>query len=894
MKKLMLLDGNSLVYRAFFALSQADMRTTNGDPTGAIYGFLTMLFTLMTDHKPDGLAVAFDLPHPTFRHERVETYKAGRAKTPDDLLEQLPKIKEILPSMGIHIIEIQGYEADDILATLATQARKAKIETIVITGDRDSYQLVEDPYIKVLYNRKGVSDYILFDEEGIRERTGVAPTDYVKYAALRGDKSDNLPGVPGVGEKTAAKLVNEFGTLDGIFQAADQQKPKLKENLLSNEDLARLNEEVMTLIRDVPLEVDVLSLKVGEFDAEVTQVFFQEFELRTLMTKLNDAFGSSIAMEDDGSDQSNLDLANDCVALDNSDDLKSLLDEIVHSKVPIALSASWDAEQEMPIGFALGRDPSVGHSAWFPFSYLEDEGISDEFKQFLRRDAGIIGHGLKKLIRSLLALDFPTPKIIMDTEIAAYLLNPSRNSYLLNDLLQEYAKLSVQTGSGIPEGQLDLDSQGDSNMQQIAIEAASIALLHKPLENLLKEEGLEQLNNEIELPLINVLAEMEFSGIQVDLEGLKRLRDRLESEVSNIRKKVHQLAGQEFNVNSTKQLQQVLFTDLNLEPRKKTKTGFSTDAQTLEKMRGDHPIIEELLEYREVEKLRSTYGQGLLNEVGSDERIRATFHQTVTATGRLSSVSPNLHNIPVRTEKGKVFREVFVAQNNHRLLVADYNQIELRCIAHLSSDPGLINAFNDGQDIHTATAAQVFGVKDADVTKAQREKAKMVSYGLAYGMEAYGLAQRLGIENKEAAKILNDYFSAFPSVKEYMDNAVNQAAEKGFTETLFGRKRKIPELKSSNSRVRSAAERQAMNAGIQGLAADIFKVALVNLNKRLKDDNLDSAIILQVHDEVILECPMDELAHAKELTLEEMESAFNLKVPLEVHMSSGMTWAEAK
>ena len=894
MKKLMLLDGNSLVYRAFHALSDADMRNSNGYPTGAIYGFLTMLFTLLTDHKPDGLVVAFDLPHPTFRHERVETYKAGRAKTPDDLLEQFPKIKDILPSMGIHTIELQGFEADDILATLATQAREAKIETIVITGDRDSYQLVEDPYVKVLYNRRGVSDYILFDEEGIRERTGVAPIDYVKYAALRGDKSDNLPGVPGVGEKTAAKLVNEFGTLDAIFESADQQSPKLKENLLSNEDLVRLNEEVMTLIRDVPLEVEVLSLKVGEFDAEATQVFFQEFELRTLLAKLNGVFGSSIAIEGAVSDQSDLDLANHCVALDNSDDLKSLLDEIGHLEVPIALSASWDAEQEIPIGFALGRDPSVGYSAWFPFSYLEDEGISDEFKQFLRRDAGIIGHGLKKLIRALLELDFPTPKIIMDTEIAAYLLNPSRNSYLLNDLLQEYAKLSVQRGPGIPEGQLDLDAQGDSNMQQIAIEAASIALLHKPLEDLIKEEGLAQLNNEIELPLINVLAEMEFRGIQVDLEGLKRLRDRLESEVSNVRKKIHQLAGQEFNVNSTKQLQQVLFTDLNLEPRKKTKTGFSTDAQTLEKMKGDHPIIEELLEYREVEKLRSTYGQGLLNEVGNDERIRATFHQTVTATGRLSSVSPNLHNIPVRTEKGKVFREVFVAQNNHRLLVADYNQIELRCIAHLSSDPGLINAFNDGQDIHTATAAQVFGVNDADVTKAQREKAKMVSYGLAYGMEAYGLAQRLGIENKEAAKILNDYFSAFPSVKEYMDKAVNQAKEKGFTETLFGRKRKIPELKSSNSRVRGAAERQAMNAGIQGLAADIFKVALVNLNKRLKDDNLDSAIILQVHDEVILECPMDELAQAKELTLAEMESAFDLKVPLEVHMSSGVTWAEAK
>ena len=360
-----------------------------------------------------------------------------------------------------------------------------------------------------------------------------------------------------------------------------------------------------------------------------------------------------------GSDQPSLDLKTIVVTIADSDDLKSLLDEIQHSKIPIALSASWEEEQEIPTGFALGRDPSVGKSAWFPSSYLNDKEISDKFKQFLQRDAGVIGHGLKKIIRSLFVLDFPAPKIIMDTEVAAYLLNPSRNSYLLNDLLQEYAKLSIQIGIEIPEGQLDLDLQSDSNMQQIAIEAAAIALLYKPLEDRIKEEGLGKLNNEIELPLIYVLAEMEFSGIQVDLEGLKRLRNQLEDEVSNAREKIHDLAGQEFNVNSTKQLQQVLFTDLNLEPRKKTKTGFSTDAQTLEKMKGDHPIIEELLEYREVEKLRSTYGQGLLNEVDNDERIRATFHQTVTATGRLSSVSPNLHNIPVRTERGKVFRVSF-------------------------------------------------------------------------------------------------------------------------------------------------------------------------------------------------------------------------------------------
>ena len=894
MKKLMLLDGNSLVYRAFFALSQADMRTSDGDPTGAIYGFLTMLFNLITDHRPDGLAVAFDLPHPTFRHERVDTYKAGRAKTPDDLLQQIPKIKEILPSMGIQTIELQGYEADDILATLATQAREGKIEAIVITGDRDSYQLVEDPFIKVLYNRKGVSDYILFDEDAIKERTGVSPSDYVKYAALRGDKSDNLPGVPGVGEKTAAKLVNEFQTLDGIFESADQQKPKLKENLLSNENLARLNEEVMTLVRDVPLEITVKSLQIGECDVATTQDFFQDFELRTLIKKMNDAFGVSLTVDEPDSDQKNLDLAKHCITLADSAALRTLLKEIQHSQTPIALSASWESDQNVPSGFGLGRDPSHGNSAWFPYSYLDDEETLNAFKQFLQREEGVIGHGLKELIRALLTAKLPAPEIIMDTEVAAYLLNPSRNSYLLSDLLQEYAKLSVETGADIQDGQLDLGSPGEPSMQQQAIEAASISLLYEPLESLIEEEGLQKLNNEIEVPLIYVLAEMEYTGIQVDVNGLKNLRNQLENEVIDARVRIHELAGQEFNVNSTKQLQQVLFADLSLEPRKKTKTGFSTDAQTLEKMKDDHPIIEKLLEYREVEKLRSTYGQGLLNEVDDDRRIRATFHQTVTVTGRLSSVSPNLHNIPVRTEKGKVFREVFIAKKNHKLLVADYNQIELRCIAHLSSDVGLINAFNNGQDIHTATAARVFGVNDSEVTKAQREKAKMVSYGLAYGMEAYGLAQRLGIENKEAAKILNDYFAAFPSVKDYMDKAVNEAKERGYTETLFGRKRKIPELKSSNSRVRNAAERQAMNAGIQGLAADIFKVALVNLNKRLKEENLDSSIILQVHDEVILECPVSELPHVEALTIEEMESAFSLDVPLEVNISSGMTWAEAK
>ena len=894
MKSVMLLDGNSLVYRAFFALSEADMRTSNGEPTGAIYGFLTMLFNLIVDHRPDGMAVAFDLPHPTFRHEKLETYKAGRAKTPDDLLQQIPKVKQVLASLGIETIELQGFEADDLLATLATQASLNEITATVITGDRDSYQLVSDPYIKVLYNRRGVSDYILFDEEAIKEKTGVLPEDYVKYAALRGDKSDNLPGVPGVGEKTAAKLVNQFGTLDGIFSAADQQTPKLQENLLENEDLARLNEEVMTLIRDAPIKVSIQNLEFGEFDDESVKNFFQEFELRTLAKRLDEVFGVSMPDDEFGGGPKELDLKSHSKILTSLEEVLEFLGEIAKNQSPVALTATYGSEQQSFSGLALGRDPAEGFSAWFPYEILSNKETQIAFREILQKRSGIIGHGLKPVIRLLLSENLPVPKIAMDTEIAAYLLNPSRNSYALQELMAEHANISVDLGTGTPDGQLDFESDKSSNSHASTLEAIMIALLYEQLNEKISNEGFDRLNNEIEIPLIQVLAEMEHYGIQVDLKRLEALRDQLESEVTTARGKIHSLAGHEFNVNSTKQLQEILFTKLDLEPRKKTKTGFSTDAQTLEKMKGDHPIIEELLLYREVEKLRSTYGQGLINEVDDDHRIRATFQQTVTRTGRLSSDSPNLHNIPVRTERGKVFREVFVAKENWELLVADYNQIELRCIAHLSSDPGLLSAFNNGEDIHTSTAARVFNINQSAVSKAQREKAKMVSYGLAYGMEAYGLAQRLGISNNEAARILGDYFEAFPAVKNYMDAAVNQAKEKGYTETLFGRKRKLPELSSSNSRVKNAAERQAMNAGIQGLAADIFKVAIVNLNRRLNEENLTSNIILQVHDEVILECPIEEIEKAKLLTIDEMSSAFPLDVPLEVNISSGKSWAEAK
>ena len=889
MKSVMLIDGNSLLYRAHFALSEADMRTSGGQPTGAIYGFLTMLINLIRDHNPEGIAVAFDLPTPTFRHEKVDTYKAGRAETPDDLLQQFDIVKETLEVLGIQSIAIPGYEADDILATYAAKAKKENISSIIVTGDRDSYQLVSDPFVKVLYNRRGVSDYVLYDEDGIRERTGVAPSDYVTYAALRGDKSDNLPGVPGVGEKTAAKLVNEYGTMDEIFDAADKQTPKLRSNLEDNEQLARLNVELMTLVDDVPTDVTLDDLKPKSPQTTDIKNLFERLELRTLYQRLGEVFEGEFEKGEERVQSSET----NCESLAAVSDLVGHLQKLEEKKEPIAIAGSWDAEGKLS-GLALVIDPDKASAVWFPVAFLREGEVKELFSDFLQRKPGIVGHGLKRIVRSLLWENYSPPNIYMDTQIAVYLLNPAEASYTLPSLATQYGEKNFTIGEKTEEGQLDLDGGPQIVEIEAAQEALCVSVLVEPLQSAIEEQKLVHLNNEIEIPLIIVLAEMEYLGIQVDLARLTGLRDELKGEVEEIRKVIHELAGEEFNINSPKQLQVVLFENLGLKPGKKTKTGYSTNAQTLEKMKDDHPVINHLLRYREVEKLRSTYGEGLLAVVGEGERIRATFHQTVTRTGRLSSDAPNLHNIPVRTEKGKVFREAFIAKKDWALLVADYNQIELRCIAHLSGDSGLIQAFEAGEDIHTSTAAQVFGVDPTAISKAQRERAKMVSYGLIYGMEAWGLAQRLGIGNKEAANILNSYFGAFPSVKEYMESTVQIAKERGYTETLFGRRRRIPELSSPNAMTRSLGERQAMNAGIQGLAADIFKIALVDLNHELKEKKMASRIVLQVHDEVILECPKEELPEAEKVTIEIMGSAFNMSVPLAVNISSGATWSEAK
>ncbi|WP_420437253.1 DNA polymerase I [Candidatus Poriferisocius sp.] len=897
----MLVDGNSLAYRAFFALPE-DMTTASGQVTNAVYGFTMMLMTLLRDHRPDRLAVAFDRPEPTFRHERITSYKANRRETPDTLRQQLGLVRQLVSTLQITAVDHAGVEADDVIATLATQARDRGDNVIIVTGDRDAYQLVEDPHIRVLYNKRGVSDYALYDEAGIEERTGVKPADYVAYAALRGDPSDNLPGVDGVGEKTAAKLINAYGGIEELYQHLDDQTPKLQQNLGAAEERVKLNLELMELLRDVPLDVGVDDLGFGQPDAAEVKELFEFLEFRRFGEFVADVLDVELDGMEDGAGA----LAVTVDEVSTAEAAAEALTVLAASAHPVALSAAWgnpldprQPHRRQLLGLAFSADLEAGKAVWLPADLLESSGRS-ALAEYFGGGNRFSAHDAKPLIVWLLGQGIDAAGLVLDTRIAAYLLDPASGRYELGDLLRTHSMLEFPDADQPDEARLFGEGSGDpaDPSMQAGLQALAVSHLAAPLLKALDAQGLRHLNDVMEVPLVRVLARMEHVGIRVDVDALTRLRDQLASDAERLRASVIEAAGGgKFNVNSSKQISELLFDKLGLTPQKKTPGGaYSTDAATLEKLRGEHPVVDELLDYREVEKLRSTYGEGLVAAVGiePDNRIRATFNQTVARTGRLSSDAPNLHNIPVRTETGRVFREVFVADVGCEFLVADYNQIELRCIAHLAEDPGLIDAFESGQDIHTSVAAQVFGIDPGAVGIEERSTAKMVSYGLAYGMEAYGLGQRLNIPTGEAAIILDAYFAAFPALREYMEKTVAEARARGYTETLFGRRRRIPEISSSNFRLRQAAERQAMNAGIQGLAADIFKVALVRLDHALENRGFDSRIILQVHDEVILEVPEGEQDAAAELTVETMAGACQLRVPLEVHLSSGRTWADAK
>jgi len=882
--ELFLLDGMSLAFRAYFALPP-DLATSDGLVTNAVHGFTNMLLSIVRDHRPGALAVAFDLPGGTFRDAMVEDYKGGRAETPPDLLPQFDMIRDLVRTLGIPLVSCPSFEADDVLATLATRSRDERRPVVVVTGDRDCFQLVEDPFVRVLYNKRGVSDYHLYDEAGIIDRTGIEPQRYPMLAAMRGDSSDNLPGVPGVGEKTAAKMLTSFGDLDGIYAHLDELTPKLRENMAANEALARSNFAVMTLVRDVPLDVDPLDLEMGGWHRADVQELFDRLEMRGAWRRVADMLDSGLLGPGiDGSSgvefstvmPDRVETQELVVTLAGSDRVPSIVAACgagVHAAV---LS---DDATEMALVLPGAAEVAVITAP------------SEAWTEVLLGAAAIRSDDAKRILRQTLAAGGNPVVPDGDVGIAGYLIDASTGEYDLATMARHHLA-AVDTSDLGASGQLSLDARpGD---EVLALSAVVVDRLVSALEPKLSELGLMDLYRQVELPLVRVLARMEDRGIAVDVDELRAIAEDLQSRVGELEQRVQDLAGHPFKVNSTQQLREVLFEELGLTPGKKTKTGYSTNAAVLEGLRGEHPIIEAILEYREIEKLRSTYGESLLAEVSSDGRIHATFRQTVARTGRLSSEQPNLHNIPVRTQEGRRFRKAFVPTTGWSLLAADYDQVELRVIAHLSGDPGLLAAFSSGEDIHRSIAANVYSIDPEAVSHEQRERAKMVSYGLAYGMEAFGLAQRLGGNVAEAREIMDRYFAAFPGLRAYMDRAVAEAKETLQTRTELGRIRPLRDLAAANGAVRAAAERQAMNAGIQGLAADIFKVALVRLDDRLERERLEARIVLQVHDEVLVEAPPDEREQVESATLEELMGAASLAVPLKVSLAWGESWADAK
>lgn len=969
MSKYLILDGHSLAYRAYFALSNSGLRDDNNNETHAIHGFYSMLAKLLDEIEPAGIAVAFDRPEPTFRDKLDPCYKDGRLETPQSLIFQVEAIKEIASALNIFTIEYPGYEADDLIATIATRAAEEERNALIVTGDRDSFQLVNDPYIEVLYLMHGVSEYGIYNEAKIKERTGVEPKYYPTLASLRGDPSDNLPGVAGIGPKTAAKLINEYGGLDEIYNHLDKYNPKQREALLFSKERVYLNLEMTVAVRNIPLDFTFDELRLGYENRQLLEDLFDKYKIRKtrdrifkiLDTKYSVGQSASKSREtgiEKDQHQEELDTAknspitnleftdetpvlkvlesptneqivdflntfqseNNLYILLPQKDAPSKSSSLIMTVLSIAEKSMsnfspvkeqffkkyvGDISDNHPwekhyIDDLLDKENIINDVLMIDLDSITDPKVRERLASFFAGNNYCITYKAKEVIKSLLNSGMAINNVIFDISLAGYLLDADIGQADLSALSDRFLgkgrrdEKSLQT----QEGQLEfaLPSDRDETSALISSYILTIVRLGKVLASTLKAVCGLVLLHEIEIPLAFVLAKMEFYGIAVDELKLDAIRTDLEREISAVEERVFQLTGESFNLNSPKQLGEVLYKKLGLLPAKKTKgkTSFSTDAATLEKLKGEHPAIYFILRYRELEKLRSTYAIGLMKEIGPDHRIHATFHQTIARTGRLSSDRPNLHNIPMRTESGKRFREVFVSGNGSLLLVADYNQIELRIIAHLSKDPGLIQAFSQNIDIHTATAARVYGIDIEEVTPEMRQKAKMVSYGLIYGMEAYGLAQRLGIEVGEAKQILDSYFKAFPGVKKYMTDTISLAKATGYTETLLNRRRYLADLDSHIYSIRQAAERQAMNAGVQGLAADIFKIALVNLDHKINDLDLKSRIVLQVHDEIIMEVPLDEqdlvLAHC----LDEMKNAVSLDVALEVNIGWGHTWAQAK
>ncbi len=865
-ERLFLLDGHSLSYRAFYALPDT-LATRTGQVTNAVYGFTSMLIKLLGEEKPDYIAVAFDTGAPTERIEKFAAYKAQRPETPDLFREQLPLIMEVCRTLAIPVIETEGHEADDALATLAVAAVSEGIDAVIVTADRDFFQIVR-PGITVMFNRKGISDIVRYDAAAVQERFGLPPELYLDFVALKGDPSDNIPGVPGVGDKTAAKLVQEFGTVEELLERTDELKGKLKDSIEGYRERLELNKDLARLRLDIEIEVGPRDCRPGGWDTEAVKSLFISLEFRTLLDRLLDISGPAAS-------------GREPVGLHLQEVTATELDAMLRQDGPFAVRVGADG---LAVSSGDGR-------AAFAATGLSDGSVP----AFLADpDRPKLAHDAKELEASVLVDGGSFRGLAFDTLLAGYLLDPAAADYPLSALCEKHIGADpISTVAAAAEGQLF----GEEAWRTVAAEAAAIALLAPSMQAGIEAAGLRKLLEEVEMPLSSVLARMQARGIAIDSAYLKGMSDDARGRMSGLRDGIYRLAGEDFNLNSPPQLRRILYEKLGLAPGKKTPKGeLSTDASVLEKLREAHPIVDALLHWRELDKLNSTYLEALPRLVDPrDGRIHTSFNQAVAATGRLSSSSPNLQNIPVRSELGRQIRRAFVPGDAGQvILVADYSQIELRVLAHLSGDAGLEEAFLSGHDVHTATAARVFGLPEDKVDSEMRRRAKMVNYGLAYGMNAYGLATRLRIAPDEAAEIMDAYFGQFPHIRDYLDKQVARAAAEGFTETILGRRRYVPELQSSNPRVRDLGRRQALNAPIQGSASDVFKVAMIRVDSALSAaSGLDVRMLLTVHDELVFEVAGSDLSEARDLVKGEMESAFDLSVPLVVDIGSGPNWAEA-
>jgi len=859
--KLLAIDGNSVLNRAFYGIRP--LNTREGMPTNGIYGFLSILHSLLQEIKPDAVAIAFDMRAPTFRHKKYDGYKAARKSMPEDLARQLPVLKELLTALGFKLVELEGYEADDLLGALACESTRKSGRCVIATGDRDTFQLVcEKTTVRLAYTKGNRAQADIIDIAAVQEKYGLAPAQLIDLKALMGDSSDSIPGVPGVGEKTALSLLHTWGSLDALYEKLDTLdiRESLREKLRAGKEMAYLSRELATIDCDAPINISLGELKRGQIDAVRAWELMSSLELFSLTER----FGVKVARRTIPSAQQQITKPLEIV-------FNPTLDNILASNVPLDVLFSFH-EGIVTAVCAVARDKLC----------LWDMNASDISQQLLAAPIPKRSNRLKELHHFAISRGFEIQNIVFDTEIAGYILGPAANDYSIKRLASAFKTPGLEIAGYFGEWGPLLE------------DCALFPALCDELEKRISSGGQYRLLHEVELPLAGVLADMEDTGFAVDRDGLAAFGQKLDEKISHYQESVYRHAGEQFNLNSPKQLGVILFEKLALPAKKKTKTGYSTDAEVLESLLGKHPVIADILEYRKAAKLKSTYVDGLLAAIAPDGRIHTSFQQTLTRTGRISSIEPNMQNIPIRTELGSELRRFFLAGEGNVLLDADYSQIELRVLAHIAQDAQMIEAFKNGEDIHARTASQVFDLPVELVTPMMRGRAKAVNFGIVYGMGAFSLSQDIGVSVTEADRYIKGYLANFSGVRQYMEDTVEHGAERGYVQTLMNRRRYLPELSASNRPTREFGKRVAMNTPIQGSSADIIKIAMVKVYRRLRVEGLKARLILQVHDELIVECPVDETQQVSLLLKEEMEGAMPLDAPLKADVTAGPNWLEAK